>query len=468
MAEPLSPNAIIVIKARFGAPERSASGIAILYISPPQRRLLKSFAVVASGDELAKTNVTMPCAELMDVLGLAHTSSDVFTETTAHLVDGFPHDFTDSAIGSVIEGALTGNNLFVDELLKRSVKAVLAVDKVEVLSANETISTGRFEEIKVEDELDRMTFADQVNHASRYLGNKRDLAEQVTREKTRDLVVVQFAFNSEAARGGGMLFYNTLIRSLSALFVWATREKIKGSIDVKEAPVDFHRRFGSLMGSVTPDGKIGDEFIARIRKIHAGSLHDILSGADTERVREMMATVLGDVLKGKVQVAVRAETMRSLVAGYLFDLNQAGGVDGKDPDRMPEATIIPVLPVLSPARGRPLTSLVPGDQVQVRVDKSNTVSMRLARSLNLIEGDTIKPMSAHVHSIKKTKDGYNLYVNIAKGLIGKCEVEADIRIKAGDPFVEQEIKKSRMSLIIGIVAGIVVIVIGVIVILALT
>ena len=120
--------------------------------------------------------------------------------------------------------------------------------------------------------------------------------------------------------------------------------------------------------------------------------------------------------------------------------------------------------ILSPTRGRNISSLKPGDHVQVMLDSSNPVAYKILKQLNLMTADRVKPVGATVYSIKfNQKEGYKVFVHIAKGILGKAEEEQDIRIKTGDPVVEEKMRQASSSMVIGIVAGVIVLLIVVLV-----
>ncbi len=105
--------------------------------------------------------------------------------------------------------------------------------------------------------------------------------------------------------------------------------------------------------------------------------------------------------------------------------------------------------ILSPTRGRNISSLKPGDHVQVMLDSSNPVAYKILKQLNLISGDKVKPVGATVYSIKQhPKEGYKVFVQIAKGILGRAEEEQDIRIKTGDPVVEETMRQASSSMMI--------------------
>jgi hypothetical protein len=124
--------------------------------------------------------------------------------------------------------------------------------------------------------------------------------------------------------------------------------------------------------------------------------------------------------------------------------------------------------LLAPTRGKSISSLKPGENVQVLLDASSPLAMKMIKSLNLISNNKVKPIGAAVHSIKyNPKTGFKIYVKIAEGVLGKAEEEHDIKIRMGDPVVEEVIKKSQTSLMIGAIAGAIVLAIILLIVLLL-
>ena len=113
--------------------------------------------------------------------------------------------------------------------------------------------------------------------------------------------------------------------------------------------------------------------------------------------------------------------------------------------------------VLSPTSGKKVSQLQQGDIIYVLIDTSTPHGYNVADALNLIHDGKNTPIEGEVYSVNYTKnEGYKIFVRITETLYGKSIEEQDVRVKSKIVEIEEDISKSKNSMIIGIVAGVIV------------
>nr|MBP7901486.1 hypothetical protein [Spirochaetota bacterium] len=157
---------------------------------------------------------------------------------------------------------------------------------------------------------------------------------------------------------------------------------------------------------------------------------------------------------------VRFGKINSIVLNSMIPLFSGKKSESVSDDKNYRKTIDVSL-ILSPTKGKKISELLPGDMINVMLDKNSPVGMKFINNLDLMKDDgTVSPLSAEVYSAKRDiKNGFTVYVKITKDLYGKTYEEEDIRIKTSDSLSHDVKTNSPRSLLIGIAAGAAVIII---------
>jgi hypothetical protein len=192
-----------------------------------------------------------------------------------------------------------------------------------------------------------------------------------------------------------------------------------------------------------------------------GQLFSVLSGGQADALNGFLTAQLA--FAGPVaDMSSRIETMNCLLVEYMFAPQQnapsseqkADAAEGPKEERLKQQ-VVDIKLVLSPTRGRKLSTLIPGDRIMVQLDPESPAAMNILKRRDLIEGEKIKPVPAVVHSTKQNQQNEAVVmVKITNDLYGRAVEEEDVLVKNTDPVAAQPEKSSGGMLVLGLIAGI--------------
>lgn len=464
---------VLVVKAKMRIPQQNSTGLVLTYFDSGRLNNLGHFSAVALGQELAQKSTSMPQGEFAELIQRVSGTFELNSDLHAKLKSNFGNSINQEFIKSVIGFVDAHDPGSVESLYKKLAEKVLGLGKIEVRLDWEFISHGEFSEFKVEDEIEKATLSQRIQMVLSYAGGKNDLAERIVKENARDVALVKFSFNREdASFGSGMLIYSVLINSVMHVVAVAGTEGSLQEVDLSATAVDFHKELSDLQGSGRADAALSSRVEKSLASVNTGQLSDAVGKGDMGLLAGAISRALSNNLGGEFAANADLAMMNSLRLELMLKPGKARKpTEPEEPQKEEDFRGLKVIGmdlILSPSKGKNISSLKPGENIQVLLNASNPLSMKIIQGLNLISGNKVKPIGAMVYSIKHTpKSGYRIYVKIVEGVLGRAEEEQDVKIRMGDPVVEEEIGSSRSSMVIGIIAGAVVLAIIVILLLLL-
>ena len=115
----------------------------------------------------------------------------------------------------------------------------------------------------------------------------------------------------------------------------------------------------------------------------------------------------------------------------------------------PDSVILPVKPIVSPVRGKPIYELKIGDKIILKIQPLSDRANYFIDLLDLREDKQIKPIPADVIDIKAgigKKDPVEILTQIGPGIYGKfTEEEKQVKLRIYDPAIDGPIKKRVMK-----------------------
>lgn len=467
---------IIALKVKINLPRQSSSGLLVAYIDAARLNYLGSFSIVAVGQDLVREKLARPHGELvkaiMQGISRLELNVDLHGKLKAN-IDGVVTQETMRAIVANIQAKDIGT---AENYIKKVIEKALALDKTEAQLDFEPVSYGQYSELMVEDEVEKMTFAQKIKLVLPYVNNRNDIAESVVKGAVNDVALVKFAFErGERLFGRGLIIYGMVSKSVNNVFLAVGPDRAFKDTDILAPVSDFMDDLESLVDSESFDDQAAVRIDSVIRRANPAQLADAASKGDRALAGKAVAALLTAGIGDGVDAEADSLLMNSLRMELLLKPGtraQRRSTEAQEAPAKEEAPggmkLINCDLILSPTRGRNISSLRPGDHVQVMLDSSNPVAYKILKQLNLITADKVKPVGATVYSIKHhPKEGYKVFVHIVKGILGKAEEEQDIRIKTGDPVVEEKMRQASSSMVIGIVAGVVVLLIVILIFLLL-
>ena len=463
---------IIALKVKINLPRQSSSGLLVAYIDAARLNYLGSFSIIAVGQELAREKLARPHGELVKTIMQGISRLELNVDLHGKLKANIEGMITQETMRSIVANIQAKDIGTAENYIKKAIEKSLTLDKTEALLDFEPVSYGQYSELMVEDEVEKMTFAQKIKLVLPYVNNRNDIAESVVKGAVNDVALVKFAFErGERLFGRGLIIYGMVSKSVNTVFVVAGSERAFRDTDMSAPVSEFLDDLEPLVNAESFDDQVAVRIESVMRRANPAQLADAASKGDRaiagKAVEALLAAAIGD--------GVDAEADSLLMNSLRMELLLKPGTRARR--RSAEAQEAPAKEetpggmkllncdlILSPTRGRNISSLKPGDHVQVMLDSSNPVAYKILKQLNLMTADRVKPVGATVYSIKfNQKEGYKVFVHIAKGILGKAEEEQDIRIKTGDPVVEEKMRQASSSMVIGIVAGVIVLLIVVLV-----
>ncbi|MBN1532202.1 MAG: hypothetical protein JXA20_06030 [Spirochaetes bacterium] len=113
------------------------------------------------------------------------------------------------------------------------------------------------------------------------------------------------------------------------------------------------------------------------------------------------------------------------------------------------AVILPVKPIVSPVRGKPIYELKIGDKIIIKIQAISDRANYFIDLLDLREDKQIRPIPAEVIDIKAgsgKKDPVEILTLIGSGIYGKfTEEEKQVKLRIYDPSIDGPIKKKILD-----------------------
>ena len=451
---------ILLIKGKMHIPQMSSSGIILIFINPSASSILNCISVLVSGAKLYSVSLSQSSRELFNIVRTAPTMYSVSTDQSIRLSDYIKKHFSTEIIKSLLEKISVNDTAYVNDYIGKEIKVIFSIDEVEVQTDNETISRGDYLKISVEEEIDRLTFAKKVSRVQQYVANKTALAEKIVQDNLDDMALISFTFRYGDDAGAGLLLYNSVLKDFYKIYIALPIDKKTHSIDISDSSVDFYYKLIDIVSSGELHNELISEMMNKFKSLHKGAVYDHIRSSDQDKVKKLMYQVLRDFIGEQIILETRIEYMNSLKVDLLLhpgkdEEKPAGGKE--EFNEFANIQMIDVIPLLSPTKGVRISNLKRDDQIQVILDRKDPLGYKLLKSMNLIVDDRVKPVTSEIYSVKYKKgEGYKLVVRITDDLYGRAVEEEDVKVKVAVPVVEEEIKRSRISMLIGIIAGIIV------------
>ncbi|MGV7930789.1 MAG: hypothetical protein AB2L13_18135 [Spirochaetota bacterium] len=467
---------IIALKVKINLPRQSSAGLLVAYVDAARLNFLGSFSIVAVGQDLAREKLARPHGELVKAIMQGLSRLELNVDLHGKLKANIDGVITQEMIRAVVGNIQAQDIGTAENYIKKIIEKALSLDKTEAQLDFEPVSYGQYAELMVEDEVEKMTFAQKIKLVLPYVNHRNDMAESVVKGAINDIALIKFAFErGERLFGLGIIIYSMVGKSVNSVFIAAGSEGSFKNGDVQAPISDFFDVVESLMDAAAFDDAAAMKIESALRRVNTAPLAEAASKGDRAVLGRAVTALLASGIGDGVAAEADAVLMNSLRMEVLLKPGSRARRKEAREEVAPAKEETPggmkmlsVDLILSPTRGRNISSLKPGDHVQVMLDSSNPVAYKILKQLNLISGDKVKPVGATVYSIKQhPKEGYKVFVQIAKGVLGRAEEEQDIRIKTGDPVVEETMRQASSSMMIGVIAGVVVLLIVILIFLLL-
>ncbi len=456
-----SSKEILAVKVKLNLARQSYSGLLVAYFDLFRTAIVGNFALIVEGEELAGVALSDSHEKIVETIRTGATRFHVSGDMTGKLRGKLDTAVTKAYIGALVNHIRSKDIGSAENMIKRSVESVLSTDKIDATLEFELINQGQFAMLNVDEQSDRLTFSDKIQLVLPYAENQPELAEKIIRENIQDITLIRFSFLSgNEVFGSALITCSSLKMKYHSIIIAAGGERALMDLDPGMPIVDYYNALLALLAHPKADKMLMTKIDALLRRIDPGKLMEAVSNNDEGGMAALLSDPLKNLTGRGAEVQARSEAMNSLRMSLLLNPERSRKKDEISQvkkEEMPGLKVIDASLIVSPGRGKQISSLRQGDWLQVLLNPANPLAMKILKGLNLLENNKPKPIGAKVHTVKRVpKVGFVIYVQVAEGVLGKAEEEQDVRVKTGDPVVEEIEQKSGGSLMIGLIAGIIV------------
>ena len=175
--------------------------------------------------------------------------------------------------------------------------------------------------------------------------------------------------------------------------------------------------------------------------------YEYLNNYDYDNVEVFMFDAINRIIHDKnliVEVGIQETTAEE----FQETKKNRGKSDGKTDEPAIEdgSAILPIEPILSPVKGKPIYEMKIGDKIMGRITPNSDRANYFIDLMDLRQDNVIKPIPCEVIDIKASgKTGpIEILTQIGPGIYGKCtEDEKQVKLKIYDPIADGPPAKAR-------------------------
>ena len=428
---------------KYLAADYNLSGITMVFMKSDTNAFSGVYSVNIVGDSLYKFEFDSSAEKNFYMMQKAKRDFDIVPGNDKKIHDAFMSAFHEEEIGNIkskIENKDTGAVTFE---FRRIIANVLNSDDMKINAEFRAVSASEFLEIDAICQADLMTFTSKTAALRNIYGTDNSVIEQIVKNNIQD---ISYALASDNSSFAAAVFVSNQNKKLIASALSVDSSDVSG-ISTSSFFADFY-------------SAVKKSEDAKSAGFTAGDVSSLCAAVIEESERGFIECISPFLNKSADGSGVRFGKINSIVLNSLIPLFSRKKSESVSDDKNYRKTIDVSL-ILSPTKGKKISELLPGDMINVMLDKNSPVGMKFINNLDLMKDDgTVSPLSAEIYSVKRDiKNGFTVYVKITKDLYGKTYEEEDIRIKTSDSLSHDVKTNSSRSLLIGIAAGVAVIII---------
>ena len=450
---------LIVIKSNIHCMKLNTSGLLFIVIDKENDWIIEVDAIFISGDFLKNAKINIPPVDFFEAITVAREQYMIIKEFSDSVKSYILHKIDQMNIRALINN-INNNQIAAINDIQRIVKSALNIDIVDVYSEFDTITNGQYNEIVVKQKIESLTLAKQVELVAGYYGNDKKITEESIKKNRQDIGIAVVYITSKQFSGICFCFVNCITKKMLYCYSWIDENnRIQKELNAKDTLYNLFQKVAEATQMINKLTPVQHEIQSKLWGIDI----DLLINAIQHEASGIAGQLFHDVLQQYPEIKARAElhTIDAIRFHMLFNPPQFdNNQEEQFGDIKTDKKMVAVDLVLSPTSGKKVSQLQRGDYIYVLIDTSTPYGYDVAKALNLILDNKNTPIEAEVYSvIYNSKKGFNIFVKISDSLYGKALEEHDLKVKT-KLVVDDESKKevsSRTSLVIGIIAGIVVI-----------
>ncbi|MBN1500208.1 MAG: hypothetical protein JW982_08635 [Spirochaetes bacterium] len=454
---------IIVIKTKYEIPPLNSTGLMMLFVDLASKKFVKISTLTISGNHLYEVEIKERILKLVPIMIHGQDEYTVNRDYDVKIKNGMTTLLDQQNAEKIISAIMTKDAAVLDNFLKGNLRKIMSEDSLNVKFAIEQIGNSVLHYLQTIETLEHMTFAQKTDIVKKFNGGRKDLADKILKNGLNDIIIIKIYIPIPDKNIYTAVYFSLELKKIIKTDVAAVSEQ--GNISVKNTFVDYI----SCINDYKQDSDPGIEKTVNsiLLSLVPDTIISVVKGALDEKATQFFKAVFNaDFPAAKIEASV--DYINSLFLYGMVDFSENGqGQDKSDSGSGIHLKAVDIKLVLSPSKGKNLLKLEPGEKIFVIPDKDTITGRKMIDQKKLEVDGKIKHLTASVYEIKKdSQNGYEVYVEFAPGQYGKSYEEQDVRIKYVESDAPEKDKKSKMSIVIGLVAGFFVIAATVVIILS--
>ncbi len=453
----MSVKTLISIKSKVYCAKLNISGLLLTVIDKENNKIIGVNGIFISGDNLKNARANVSSIDFIEAVAIASQQYAIQKEYF-EIIKNYLLQRVDQKNLNVLLHNIENNPITAVNEVQRIIKSALNIDIVDVYSEFDSISNAQYNEIIITQKIDSLTLSQQVEIAVQYYDNDRQAAEESIKKSKQDIGIVMLYLDSSQFSGICFCFVNCTTRKLLYCFCWLDDSSVvQSEVKSSDALYDLFSRIVKAAQKTNRFTPVQHEIQSNLWKVDV----DALIHAIEHEASGLASQLFASLVQQFKDIQVRAELHRTDAIRFhmLYNPSQFEKKENQEEgDSKIDKKLVAVDVVLSPTSGKKVSQLQKGDLIYVLIDTSTPYGYDVARTLNLIIDNKNTPIEAQVYSVNyNNKKGYTLFVKITESLYGKATEEQDIKVKTKLAVSDEEATSSKTSLVIGILAGLIVI-----------
>lgn len=455
---------VLAVKARFVAAKTGVSGLAVGFINMYNATSLGYYSLTVAGSEFKEYNLKNSVKNFVSDIQSFSTKYSLNSELNSKIRETLRTNSTVDKITTLISQIQSKDMGMAEHFFKNVLCSALSTDDVKIFIVVDMVTTGDFDDVRVSDEVESIPVADKVKLILPYTAQNAQLAEKIVRDKLQDIAVLKFKVSSGQKSGNGIVLFSTLIKQNIAVILAASDTKSLYELPLDRNLSDFYYTIVSLVSSQKSDSAMVALMDKAVKSVTPDAFAKTFEANSIPALDELLLSAFKAMDASDVHIESGFSLLNSVYLERLLNPQKIVKDEAPKAEKTESKTkgkkTIEVSLVLAPSRGKKLSELKRGESVQILLNDKTMEGRKLINSFKLMEGERIKPIGAPIYAVSQNpKEGFTVYVKITDELFGKTVEEEDIRVKSGDPYIEKEMKKTGNLMLLGVVAGVAVIVV---------
>lgn len=454
----MANKSLMVIKSRVHSVKLNITGLVLIVIDKINNRIIDVNSVFISGDALKNARTNLSPIDFIQSINVAKAQYTVQREFSNLLSTYLMNKLQNTLIASLVNNIQNNQITAVNEVQKL-IKNALSIDIIDVYTEFDSISNTQYNEIIVAQKIQSLTLAQQIELIVQYYDNNPQLAEQTIKSGKQDIGIAVIHYHTNEFYGLCFCIINCITKKILCVFNWIDeKDVIHSELQTDAALYELFFIVAKNSERITRYTSVSHEIQSFIWNVDVNALINAISHQASALAAQLFAKIFKKY--NGMQMRVELYTIDALTFHLLYNPSQYDkSGEEKDDNTKISKKLVDVDFVLSPTSGKKVSQLKQGDYIYVFIDTSTPYGYDIAKALKVIVDNKNTPIEAEVYSVNYSKkEGFKVFVKITESLYGKATEEQDVKVKVKlSTNVDEKETSSKASLIIGLIAGLVVI-----------